>query len=214
MAARKQITPASSGEAGRRRKPKPAADPNWKPATKQQAMRVANRLSLLHAAEEALQDVTAYNGEYTNELGEVMAAMVADGMTLDAMDTLDKLPPRRVILRWLTDTEHPFYKLYYEAKRMLVPLYEERAQTAASTPLIGVTKISRQALDRDGDPVDLYEERTADNVERSKLIVNTLQWSLSHLAPKKHGRNPDLSSDKPNEQLEGLFAALKAGPKE
>jgi hypothetical protein len=187
-------------------------DPNWKPKTPQQALRCAHRLALIHVAQEALAEAKPYDGEYTGELGELMAAMVADGLTLDQMDELPKLPPRRVVLRWLTDDQHPFYKLYYEAKKMLVPLYEERAQTVAATPLAGTIRTKRQILDRDGDVVDVEEERVSDNVERSKLIVATLQWSLSHLAPKKHGRIPDLTNTGPNEQLEGLFAALKSGP--
>jgi hypothetical protein len=86
------------------------------------------------------------------------------------------------------------------------------AQHIAMNENKGEIRTEKQVLTKDGDVVDVVETRHVDNVERSKLALQGIQWTLSHLKPRKHGRSPDTSSDKPNEQLEGLFAALKAGP--
>jgi hypothetical protein len=100
------------------------------------------------------------------------------------------------------------------AKQSLVPLYEEMAQRIAMSPNLGEIKTEKQVVTKDGDIVDTVETRYVDNVERSKLAVATMQWTLGHLKPKKHGRSPDVSDGAANAQLEGLFAALKAGPTE
>ena len=73
-------------------------------------------------------------------------------------------------------------------------------------------KTRRQVITKDGDIVWVTEKKTVDNVARSTLALAGLQWSLSHLMPKKHGRQPDGDAGKANAQLEGLFNALKAGP--
>lgn len=180
--------------------------------TKHQVARVENRARIYRNAIEIADEMPPYAGEYTDTLGEGLAAMVVDGATLDQIATLPNMPPLWHMTRWVAKSDHPFHKLYYGAKEALVALYEERAQSAASTPLIGVTRVRRQAVTRDGDVVDLEEEREADNVERSKLIVNTYQWGLSHMSPRKHGRNAEESKDGPTEQLKALFQSIRSGP--
>jgi hypothetical protein len=98
------------------------------------------------------------------------------------------------------------------AQQQLVPYYEELAKDISMTANSYSIVTKKQVLTRDGDVEDLVEERIVDNVERSKLAVSTLQWTLSHLMPKKHGRTPDQSTGAANEQLKGLIDALKAGP--
>lgn len=211
MAPKKQATAPASKKPARSRK-KPPNDPNWKPKGAAQALRVAHRAALRTTAQELIATIVPFDGAYTDEIGQTMASCVADGMSLDALDEFQALPPRRIVLKWITDENHPFHKLYYEAKKLLVPLYEERALVVAGMSLEGTVKTKKQVVTRDGDVVDTEEERTFDNVERSKLMVGVLQWSLAHLSPKKHGRNPDPGTGSPNEQLKGLFDALRAGP--
>lgn len=127
---------------------------------------------------------------------------------------MEGMPPLFQLLRWLGDDTHPFVSCRARAKALLVPLYEEMAQSIAMNSNLGEIVTEKQVVTKDGDIVDVVERRTLDNVERSKLALQGLQWTLGHLMPKKHGRTPDTMGTKPNEQLEGLFAALKAGPVE
>lgn len=184
------------------------------PPTKRQTSRMENRARIYRTALEIATARKPYDGEYSDDLGEDIATMVVDGATLENVSALPNMPPLPDMLRWIVKPSHPFRALYYSAKAALVPLYEERAQAAATQALIGRIKVRKDAVTRDGDIVTLEEEREIDNVERSRLMVATYQWTLSHLSPKKHGPKADQTPDKPTEQLEALFAALKAGPAE
>ena len=151
---------------------------------------------------------------WTKKLGDELFALIATGFGMDEIATMDGMPTVYEMLLWCADTAHPFYSIRTRAKEMLGPLYEERAKAITENPNPTVIRVTRQVLDKDGDVQTLVEEREVDGVERAKLAFQGVQWTLSHLNPKKHGRNADGSTGAKNEQLEGLFAALKAGPVE
>ncbi len=179
------------------------------PLSKHQLARVEAKAQIFLRATEAAVLEPPYGGEYTERLGLVIAAMVADAATLDNISTLPNMPPLRDMLKWIAQESHPFSRLYYDAKRVLVPLYEERAQAVANRTLRAAKKRKYQAVDRFGEVHDLTEETESDNVERSRLIVDTYQWTLSHLSPRKHGRRAEDGGGGPNEQLKTLFDSLK-----
>ena len=133
---------------------------------------------------------------------------------MDNISQMEGMPGLGTMVRWLGSEEHPFKKIYARAKQLLLELYEERAQLAAVNPEPFVIVTERQVLNRDGDIVDVIERKRVDNVQRSALKLEGYRWTLGYLNPKKHGRTPDPGASQPNEQLEGLFAALKAGPAE
>lgn len=151
---------------------------------------------------------------YTIELGEELFEHIAMGMSMEKIGRLPNMPHPVTLMKWVHDMNHPFNKVYTEAKQLMVYLLEERAMDVANDPLMGDIVTQRQAVTKDGDVVDLEETRTSDNVERSKLKLMAIQWSLSHLNPRKHGRNPDQGASTGNEQLKGMLDALKAGPAE
>lgn len=129
---------------------------------------------------------------------------------MDKISRRPGMPELKTMIAWLGDPDHPFGKTYMDAKALLVPLYEERAQDAALDATRSEIVTTRYS-DKDGES---REVRIVDNVERAKLIVAAYQWTLSHLKPKKHGRNADPESGRPNDQLKALFDSLKQGPAE
>jgi hypothetical protein len=146
---------------------------------------------------------------YTDELNEVLFELLCVGTSLDVISTLKGTPGLGTMLRWLAKEEHPFTITYTRARAMVVPLYEDRALAAALNPLIGKVRTKREVLDRDGNVVEVEEERESDNVARSALVLGGYQWALGWMVPKKHGAKPDEGSNKKNEQLEALFQSLK-----
>lgn len=150
--------------------------------------------------------------EWTDELGDALFALISTGHSMREISEMEGMPPLFQMLRWLGEETHPFTKCRARGKQLLVPLYEEMAQSIAMNSNPGEIVTRKQVLTKDGDVVDVEEVRIVDNVERSKLALQGIQWSLGHLVPRKHGRTPDTSSNQPNEQLQGLFDALKAGP--
>ena len=149
---------------------------------------------------------------YTDELDAQLFQLLSTGSSLDTISRLEGMPPLWVILGWLADETHKLNSTYTRARKMVIPLYEDRALDIALNPKLGIVKVKRQALTKDGEVVDLEETRESDNVERAKLALGAYQWALGWMVPKKHGRAAMQADDKPNEQLESLFQSLKAGP--
>lgn len=150
--------------------------------------------------------------EWTKELEEDLFVLMSTGHGMQAIANIEGMPSVYQMMTWFADKEHPFSKCRVRAQESLVPFYEELAKDIAMSTNHAVFKTRKQVVTRDGDVVWVTERREADNVARSALAVSTLQWTLSHLQPKKHGRNPDQSTGTANEQLKGLFDSLKAGP--
>ena len=168
--------------------------------------RVAEEAEILHSAREGEPPAT----EWSEALGKTLFGLIVVGLSMDKISQRPGMPELKTMLVWLGNPGHPFGKLYKEAKALLVPLYEERAQDAA----LEATKsevVTTRYSDRDGES---REVKIVDNVERAKLKLTAYQWSLSHLLPKKHGRNADPEAGKPNDQLKALFDSLKQGPAE
>jgi hypothetical protein len=145
---------------------------------------------------------------YTDELDVALFELVSTGVSLDDIGMMPNMPNVSKLLSWIHDKDHPFSARYMRAKSVLVTLYEERAQQAALKPLLTELTVTKNS-DQYGAST---ETRIIDNVARSTLIFNAYQWSLSHMLPKKHGKNAEPPSGGHNEQLEALFAALKSGP--
>jgi hypothetical protein len=151
---------------------------------------------------------------YTKELDEKLFELLCVGTSLDDISSIQGTPGLSTMLRWLSDDEHKFTTTYTRARKMVVPLYEDRALKAALSPVDGVVKIRRQVLNKFGTTVDIEEERVGDAVERGKLMLAGYQWALGWLVPKKHGRNAQPVDTGPNTQLQALFDSLKQGPKD
>lgn len=185
-------------------------------ATKVAATELVNdiRVTIKDVGKEKVAEgpvLPAYNG-WTVEVEKALYDLVGTGHSMREISAMQGMPRLIDMLTWLTDDTHPFSKIYMRAKQAVVALYEEEIQRIGMNAQRAKLRTERQQLTKDGDLVDTVETRYIDNVERSKLAVATLQWTLGHLKPKKHGRNPDQSTGSANEQLKGLFDALKAGP--
>jgi hypothetical protein len=163
--------------------------------------------AFIEAAASA-QDVVS--AEWSAELGEALGRLVSTGHSLEQIAALPNAPSLYRLLKWLHDSKHPFHTIYREAKQLLIALYEERIMVNAVTPLLGEVRTEKVG-GKDGDTTEV---RVADNVERARLIDGAYKFALGYLAPRKHGRTPDNGASGPNEQLQGLFDSLKAGPQE
>ena len=117
------------------------------------------------------------------------------------------------MLGWLSSDAHKFSALYARAREFAIPLLEDRALSVALNPQPGIIKVRRQVLDKNGDIVEVEEERTQDAVERSKLALSAYQWVLSWRAPKKHGKQAQPGDDG-NDALKQLLNQFKARSEE
>lgn len=89
------------------------------------------------------------------------------------------------IYKWLI--EYPeFAERSARARKMQAELLHDRAQIVAQTPLIGEIT-TEKSVNIGGEAVPVTERKIADNVERSKLIVQTMLKRAGQLDAKKYG---------------------------
>lgn len=121
---------------------------------------------------------------YTQELADKICDRIATSemgleQVLEEIRLTDgEAPSTTTIYRWLEENSE-FREQSARARRMQAELLHDRAQIAAQTPLIGH---SVKDSAKDGRTTT-----TGDNVERSKLIVQTMLKRAGQLDPKKYG---------------------------
>lgn len=137
--------------------------------------------------------------EYDPEVAEEICERIAtseDGLE-QVIDELkltfgDRVPSVRVVYRWLESSEE-FRQKSARARTLQAQLLHDRAQVYARQPLIGVVRTEI----RKGDSTEI-QEKTCDNVERSKLLVQTTLRRAGQLDPKKYAdKTPGDSPDNP-----------------
>jgi len=124
----------------------------------------------------------------------------------------EDFPTQYQLWKGIADTTSALSKAYARGKEILVARKEELIEKIARTPQLGVTTVRGQRVTKDGDVVDVVEEREGDMLGHRALLIDTHKWSLAHLRPRKHGRNANPDAGKPNEQLKALIESLNAGP--
>lgn len=108
---------------------------------------------------------------YTVETGDIICERIADGESLRAICQDDDMPSRASVFRWLADNES-FRNQYARAR-------EDQAETMAD------------------ELISIADEAT-DDVQRSRLRVDTRKWVASKLKPKKYGDKLQLGGDADN----------------
>jgi hypothetical protein len=136
--------------------------------------------------------VTGRPTEYTPEKGDAICALLAEGKSLRAICAQEGMPAMSSVLLWVVKgaRNHEIYKAFSEQYR---DAREAQAELFGDE-LIDISDeeslTSRRA--EDGETVCF------DNVQRSKLRVDTRKWVMSKLLPKKYGEKVTLAGDKDN----------------
>lgn len=107
--------------------------------------------------------------DYSQELADAIADMLSEGISLRKICALDDMPDRRTVLRW--QAAHGDFAAKCARARELYAdqIFDEMQEVADSG--------------------------SADDVQRAKLRVSTMQWRASKLAPKKYGDRTVLAGD-------------------
>jgi hypothetical protein len=127
-------------------------------------------------------------------------------------DRRPDFPCEYQLWRGIADEQSTLAKIYARGKQLAVARIEEQIIKVAQTAQTGKLKTKRQVVTRDGEVIDVEEEREYEMLGQRALQVDALKWQLAHIRPKKHGRQPETGSGGKNEQLESLFQALMQGP--
>ena len=127
--------------------------------------------------------------------------------TMRAEPEWSATPGLTTIYKWLAENEK-FAKDSARARLLSADTYVDAALNEAHTQRHGTVETQRET--KDGT---FAESKVVDNVERSKLIVQTLLKRAGQLNPKKYGDRTVLAGDPENPLAIGLASRISEARK-
>ena len=119
---------------------------------------------------------------YTEALAAEICRRLAEGETLRSVCRDPAMPNKATILRWLADKAKADFRARYTYAREMQAdaLFDEALEIADDASGDWFTdKDGKKALDHE-------------NIQRSRLRVDTRKWAAGKMAPKKYGDKLDL----------------------
>lgn len=104
---------------------------------------------------------------YSKKLADEICERIGEGESLRSITRDDAMPAMSQVFRWLSE-KADFQEQYTRAKEQQAEVFEEMMLETA---------------------------RTEEDVQRARLIVDTMKWTASKLKPKKYGNQIDVTSD-------------------
>lgn len=139
---------------------------------------------------------------YTSEVAAEICERIANGETLMCICEDAHMPSRRSVTRWLTDeTKTDFLEKYALARELQADNWADELVTIADDAASDWIKRGEN-----GEVSTLNHEHIA----RSKIRIETRQWLIERLNPKKYGRKTELKHDASDAFLK-LWQALGSG---
>lgn len=103
----------------------------------------------------------------TPELTEKICSLIEQGYSVRAIGRMEDMPSAAAIFKWAARNEQGFVEQYVKAKEIQADQeFEEMKEIA----------------------------QTEEDVNRARLIVDTMKWSLSKKLPKKYGDKIDVTT--------------------
>lgn len=103
----------------------------------------------------------ARGSEYTDEIGDAVCALIAEGKSVREIGEMKGLPAQPTIYKWLA--AHPsFVEKYTRAREQQADVYSQEI-------------------------VDIADNATPEDYMVAKLRMDGRKWAASKLAPKKYG---------------------------
>ena len=125
---------------------------------------------------------------YTQELADKICEEIASGKSMRSVSRMEGMPAMSMIFRWLR--EHPSFREQYTASTI------ERTEAFQED----VIDISDDGSD-DYTEDNYMEGRTpgyqvnSENIQRSRLRVETRKWLMERMKPKKYGAKIDMTTN-------------------
>lgn len=149
---------------------------------------------------------------YSPELAAEICRQIASGKSLRTVCKAKGMPDMSTIFLWLGKINEEGKPVYPEFLNQYARATEERAEAY-------VEEVFEIADDGTNDWMeDNYDkgktpgyQLNGENIQRSKLRIDTRKWYASKIKPKKYGEKLDVVSD--GEKLEGLVIIKNADNK-
>lgn len=121
--------------------------------------------------------------KFTQKLADEICEQLSQGISLRTVCLADKMPDAATVFRWLR-TRDEFCKQYARAK--------EESTDAMAEDIIDISDDSTGDYVEDGEK--MTRKLNNENVQRSRLRVDTRKWIMSKMKPKKYGDKVDVTS--------------------
>lgn len=145
---------------------------------------------LLNIREDSMlpMEVTIYQGHYTNEIAELVCDLIGNGISLKRVCQVPGMPTRQVVMKWTREDEH-FESMYTRAK---IGSTEAMADDILDIADDGSNDFMEDGYMRGKTPGYRVD---GENINRSKLRVETRKFLMAALKPKKYGAHTDLTTN-------------------
>lgn len=117
--------------------------------------------------------------DYTSETAHLICSRLAEGESLRSICREDDMPDKSTVLRWLD--AHPAFRDQYARAR------EVQADTLADEILEIADDARNDWMQRNHGEDDPGWVANGENIQRSRLRVDSRKWLASKLQPKKYG---------------------------
>ena len=116
---------------------------------------------------------------FSQETALAICERIAQGETLSQVCASPGMPSRATVYRW-QEADEDFRATYRRARELQMESWgDEIVDIADDTTLDTVTRVTPQGRE--------YETVDHENIQRSKLRVNTRQWLMARLNPRLYG---------------------------
>lgn len=130
---------------------------------------------------------------YKPKLALTICERLMDGDSLRTICQAEDMPHRATVFRWLL-TREDFRDQYARAREVQAECWaDESVDISDDGTNDWQMKYGRGPPDENGAPqqAQLGWQVNHEYIQRSKLRVETRQWALEHLLPKKYGKKVD-----------------------
>lgn len=122
---------------------------------------------------------------FNQELADSICERLADGESLRSICRCDGMPSRTEVFRWLADAANAAFRDQYARAK-------EFGIEALADDIQEISDDARNDWMEAHAGEDIGWKTNGENVQRSKLRVDSRKWLLSKLAPKKYGDKLDV----------------------
>lgn len=140
---------------------------------------------------------------YTPKIGEEICARIANGESLRAICKSPGMPDRVTVLRWALKEDHPFRNQYTQARDLQADSLADDIQDISDDG-------SNDWMERANKRGEIEIVVDHENINRSRLRVDTRKWIASKLKPKKYGEK--IQNEHSFKSLEDLLDESRKSP--
>jgi len=116
---------------------------------------------------------------YTEDLVNEICALFAEGKSMRSICAIEGMPSKQTLFNWFR-TREGFLDQYTRAK-------EESAEAFSEDILDIADDSTNDYITKQNNDGEEYEVVNHENIQRSKLRIDSRKWLASKLKPKKYG---------------------------